>query len=210
MGKHDDFKTDEFLGSLIEASQIEESILNGTLVEREALSIEDPLEKSKGLQPVDIDNADLVAPRNYHYHEKIHSVCKPWCGKDYGGSGGNCAHYAANADLWNIKAGSAGISYRCPSGYAINAHQMFEHCKQLSGAWDFSEYAQLKNRGLAFGWNKDGTRVVHVGVYAGWTGNYDTEWVYHYGFNSGKVIRNTARWWATNSTWGYHSFFERK
>lgn len=80
----------------------------------------------------------------------------------------------------------------------------------LTSMWEYKDYAHLQKAGLAFGWDKEGSRIVHVGVYAGWSGNYDTEWVYHYGFGAGQVIRNTARWWASNSVWGYYSFFESR
>lgn len=204
-GKIAEFQSDEFLESLIASNSIEESILLGTIETRDAQHLEANVEKDADLKTVEV-----LAPGNYHHGEHISTICKPWCNNDYGDSGGNCAHYAANSDLWNIKKGAAGITYHCPSQYAINAHQMFEHCRQLSGTWEYKPYAKLSKKGLAFGWNKAGDRVVHVGVYAGWGGNYETEWVYHYGFNARKVLANTARWWASNSTWGYYSFFERK
>ncbi|MSO84698.1 MAG: hypothetical protein EXR02_01870 [Rhodospirillales bacterium] len=111
----------EFFISLEAANKIEQAILLGQIEFRERTTVE-LLEKSAKKRRVRI-----AAPSNYHYHERIATICKPWRGQDYGGDGGNCAHYAANSDLWNVRRGDAAITYNCPSSYAINAHQMGQH-----------------------------------------------------------------------------------
>lgn len=71
---------DDFIESLLYANSIEESLISGEgIKQRDARLVEDIPIKEESVKP----EGQEVAPRSYHYHKHISSICT--CDKDYRG-----------------------------------------------------------------------------------------------------------------------------